>query len=86
MKRYLIFAFDDYEAQGGMGDCTRKADTLEEARRAFEVDKEHGFDNVIIYDLEKETEVWSLDKEPEYKIVIKQPYPWDEMLAESKNE
>ncbi|GAH38991.1 unnamed protein product, partial [marine sediment metagenome] len=61
IKRYLIFAYTFYEAEGGMDDCIGKTDTI---KAAHEIIEEARYTNVlaqrdvfIIYDLLEDKEV-----------------------------
>lgn len=61
-KRFMLFAFDDYEAAGGLNDCASSYDTLEEAMgEATRRNKpyESGRQNRLIFDRIEGVEVWS---------------------------
>lgn len=72
------------EAQGGMGDCTGSADTMKEAMEIFNIDKDHGFDYIEIWDMHEGKKIWSLDKEKKEPIVINHPGPRNEILSGSE--
>jgi len=70
MTRYLVFAWNNFEAQVGVGDCTGQTSSFIEARIQADRDEEFGFDNVVIYDLKKKKELWTLRYQEELEALL----------------
>ncbi len=50
MKTYMVFAFNDHEAYGGMGDFVDDFDTLSDAKEACERLLKHN-ENVHVFNI-----------------------------------
>lgn len=65
LKRFIVFAYDDYERGGGCNDIHCVTTTFEEAEQAAYSDEaRNNNDTVDIYDIQKEKAVCSF-----YRIV-----------------